>query len=91
MWRILELMALATILLLLITEFFYPLITGKPLFSSFRNTKPIEPKPKQSSSLNDKINIAKEKVKEVKSIQNEVDKNYKSAEDLKNKADDLLN
>ena len=94
MWIILEFIVLAAIVLISITEFFYPLFTGKPFFGSFRS----KPEPQvelneesEDASLKEKISLAKEKIKEVKGIQKEVNKNYKSAEQLKREADDLLN
>jgi hypothetical protein len=90
MWTILEFCLLAAILLFSITEFFYPLLTNKPLFGSFRKSVPVE-ETKEESSLEEKISSAKEKVKEVKNVQEEVNKNFKSAEQLKAEADDLLN
>ncbi len=89
MWVILEFIVLAFIVLISITEFFYPLMVGKPLFGSFRKKateqqKPVDP------SLESKLSQAKEKIKEVKEIQEEVDKHFKSAEQLKEEADNLL-
>ena len=92
MWTILEFIVLASIVLISITEFFYPLIAGKPLFGSFRKKATTNEKaPNNASSLEQKLSTAKEKVKEVKDIQNEVEKNYKSAEQLKEEADNLFN
>ncbi len=90
MWVILEFIVLAFIVLLSITEFFYPLIVGKPLFGSFRKKVDVEQKP-VDSSLESKVSMAKEKVREVKDIQEEVNKHFKSAEQLKEEADNLLN
>ena len=88
MWVILEFIIVAFIVLISITEFFYPLLTGKPLFGSFRknsvDTKNVDP------SLEEKLAEAKEKIKEVKDIQDEVNNHYKSAEQLKEEADKLL-
>ena len=90
MWIIVEYVALAGLILISITEFFYPLLFQKPLFGSFRKTKVTE-KPLQAPvGLDEKISIAKEKVEEIKKIQDEVDAHHKSATDLKNKSDDLL-
>jgi hypothetical protein len=89
MWALIEFVFLAAIVLLSITEFFYPLLTGKPLFGSFRKKQEVpvsDPEP-----LQEKISRAKEKMKEVKDIQQEVNNNFKSAEKLKEEADDLLN
>jgi hypothetical protein len=90
MWRILEFIVLAAIVLISITEFFYPLLMRKPLFGSFRKLQPSENNPLKDDKLEDKISSAKKKVEEVKSVQNEVEEHFKLAEDLKNEADDLL-
>jgi hypothetical protein len=89
MWAILEFCLLAAIVLLSITEFFYPLLTGKPLFGSFRKVE--EKKIQEEVPLEEKVSKAKEKVKEIKDVQEEVNKKFKSAEQLKSEADDLLN
>jgi hypothetical protein len=85
MWTIIEFVVLAAIVLIAVTEFFYPLLVGKPLFNSFR--KKTEQK---SSNLHEKISDAKEKIAEVKNIQAEVDKSFKSAEQLKEDSDNLF-
>jgi len=85
MWAIIEFVVLAAIVLISITEFFYPFLVGKPLFNSFR--KKAEQK---SSNLQDKVADAKEKIAEVKNIQAEVDKTLKSAEQLKQESDNLF-
>ncbi len=92
MWRLLEYLFIAAIVLLAITEFFYPLLAGKPLFGSFRKKtqEAPQPAPKKDDSLDEKIDKAKEKVEEIKSVQKEVDKHFKSAEQLKEEADKLL-
>ena len=90
MWVILEFIFLAFIVLLSITEFFYPLIARKPLFGSFRK-KVIAEQKSVDSSLESKVLMAKEKIKDVKDIQDEVNKHFKSAEQLKEDADNLLN
>jgi membrane-associated HD superfamily phosphohydrolase len=90
MWRIIEFIVIAAILLIAITEFFYPILAGKPLFGSFRKVAENGEKT-EDQSLEDKLNNAKEKLEEIKTVQNEVDKNYKSAEQLKDEADNLLN
>jgi hypothetical protein len=90
MWVILEFIVLAFVVLFAITDFFYPLLTGKPLFGTFRKkvqTDQLAGDP----SLKEKLEQAKEKIKEVKDIQNEVTQHFKSAEQLKAEADDLLN
>ena len=91
MWTILEFIVLATIVLISITEFFYPLLAGKPLFGSFRKKVTVIENKVDDSSLEQKLSVAKEKVKEVKDIQHEVNKNFKSAEQLKEEADNLFN
>jgi membrane-associated HD superfamily phosphohydrolase len=90
MWQILEYAVLGFIVLLFITEIFYPLIAGKPFFGSFRKNAPIVQKP-VDSSLEAKLADAKRKVEEVKNVQNEVNQHFKSAEQLKDEADNLLN
>ena len=90
MWTLLEFCLLGIVVLFFITEFFYPLLVGNPLFGSFRKNVANAPQPEENS-LHEKISKAKEKVKEVKEIQDEVNTNYKSAEQLKAEADDLLN
>jgi hypothetical protein len=91
MWVILEFIFLAFIVLFSITEFFYPLLVGKPLFGSFRKKAAIAEQKQDDASLEAKVFKAKEKVTEVKDIQNEVNQHFKSAEQLKAEADNLLN
>ena len=90
MWRLLEFIALAALVLISITEFFYPLLAGKPFFGSFRRLKGSEEKPVTEGPLHKKVNEAKQKVEEIKDVQKEVDKHYKSAEQLKEESDQLL-
>ncbi len=85
MWFVLEMVALAAILLFSITEFFYPLITGKPLFGSFRKKSP-----KATATLDEEIATARRKVDEVKDVQRKADERLRDAEQRKNAADDLL-
>ena len=85
MWFVLEMVALAAILLFSITEFFYPLITGKPLFGSFRKKAP-----KATVTLDEEIATARRKVDEVKDVQRKADERLRDAEQRKNAADDLL-
>ena len=87
MWAVLELIVIAGIVLISITEFFIPILTDKPLFGSFRKTKSEK---KSESPLDEKIAKAKEKVGEVKSVQNEVESHLKTAEQLKEESDNLL-
>ena len=84
MWTLLEFVVLAAIVLLSITEFFYPLLVGKPLFNSFR-------KKTTPSTLEDDLSRAKQKVAEAKNVQNKVDEHLKSAEQLKEESDKLFN
>jgi hypothetical protein len=91
MWVILEFIFLAFIVLLTITEFFYPLLAGKPLFGSFRKKAAVVEQKQDDVSLEAKVFKAKGKVSEVKDIQNEVNEHFKSAEQLKAEADNLLN
>ena len=91
MWIILEFVVLAFIVLMSITEFFYPLIMGKPLFPSFRKNEPVEEPNQDDASLESKVSKAKEKVREVKDIQSEVNQHFKSAEQLKDEVDNLFN
>jgi hypothetical protein len=89
MWALIEFVFLAAVVLLSITEFFYPLIARKPLFGSFRKKQksPVfAPEP-----LREKVTRAKEKAKEIKDIQEEINSNFKTAEKLKEEADDLVN
>jgi transposase len=90
MWRLLEMIALAGIVLVSVTEFFYPLIAGKPFFGSFRRRQQRETR-RTEGPLDQKVSEAKEKVEEIKNVQREVDKHYKSAEQLKEESDQLLN
>jgi hypothetical protein len=85
MWAIIEFVVLAAIVLISITEFFYPLLVGKPLFNSFRKKGE-----QKTPDLQEKLSSAKEKIAEVKNIQAEVDKTFKSAEQLKEESDNLL-
>ena len=86
MWAIIEFVVLAAIVLISITEFFYPLLVGKPLFNSFRKKATERP-----SNLQDELSRAKEKIVEVKNVQAEVNKTFKSAEQLKQESDNLFN
>ena len=88
MWAILELLILAGIVLISLTEFFYPLVVGRPLFPSFRKRTETPP---EKSSLENELSKAKAKVADVKNIQQEINKNFKSAEQLKEESDNLFN
>jgi hypothetical protein len=97
MWTIIELFLALSFTLFTITEFFYPLIMGKPLFGSFRKSNTSDStrmeeefQKNNDSSFKEKINTAKQKVAEVKTVQNEVTEYYKSAEQLKEESDNLL-
>lgn len=87
MWALIELIVIIAIVLVFITEFFIPILTGKPLFGSFRKSKEtiIDEGP-----FDEKISKAKEKVDEVKTVQSEVTEHFKTAEQLKEEADNLL-
>jgi len=89
MWPLIEYIAILAIVLFSITDFFYPLLTGRPLFGSFRKTEKTMEKVEEKN-LEAKINEAREKVQEVKAVQGEVTENYKTAEQLKDEADNLL-
>ena len=54
MWPILEIIFLAAIALISITEFFIPIITGKPLFGSFRKTNKTKDSGEPSLKENEK-------------------------------------
>jgi hypothetical protein len=90
MWTILEILFTLAIILVFITEFLWPILTGKPIFNSFRRTKEKSQKKKDTISLEEKVSIAKAKAEEIKTIQNEINENFKTAEQLKGEADDLL-
>lgn len=93
MWRLLEYLVLAAVVMISITEFFYPLLTGKPLFGSFRKkVSAIKP---NDEALDQKLQKAKEKIQDVRhdviNVQKEVDDHFKTAEELKEESDNLLN
>jgi hypothetical protein len=92
MWTLIEFIFLTAIILVLVVEFFIPLLTNKPLFGTFRRRKTI--KKSSPASLDKKINMAKEKVQEVKNVvrnvQDEATENFNSAEKLKDDSDNLL-
>ena len=94
MWRILEIIVLAAIALVAVTEFFIPILLGKPLFGSFRKIKKTGEEKKDNaradSTLKEKVSQAKGKVDQVKGVQEEVSENFKSAKELKKESDDLL-
>jgi len=93
MWGIVEFVVFGLIGLLSLTEFFIPLLLNKPFFGSFRKHKPVvkEEKPVvDATDLKGKMASAKEKVAEVKKVQDEIADFHKSAEQLKNESDDLL-
>jgi hypothetical protein len=97
MWRLLEFLIPAFIILVFMTEFVIPILTGRPLFGSFRkkkimphvnndeNEKPVDP-----TELEKDLASAKAKIQEVKQVQKKVTKHYKSAKDLKDDSDSLL-
>lgn len=93
MWAVLELCLVAAIVLVFITEFFVPLLFNKPLFGSFRKSKPAAPEP-AADSLEDKITKARQKADEVKQqvedVQQQAYDNYKTAEQLKDDSEKIL-
>ena len=90
MWVIIELIVSLALILVFVTEFFWPLLKGKPLFGSFRTINTASEKTPEEISLEDKMAKAKAKVEEIKNTQNEINQNFKTAEQLKNDADNLL-
>jgi hypothetical protein len=86
MWLVLEWVVMIGLVLLAITEVFYPLLAGKPLFGSFRKRKP-----KAMPDLDDELRAARRKVDDVKEVQRKAGEQFRRAEDQKNAADDLLN
>lgn len=93
MWAVLEVCLVAAIVLIFVTEFFWPLLFNKPLFGSFRKAKPTAPEP-ATDRLEDKITKAKQKADEAKQVVEDVQQqaydNYKTAEQLKDETDKLL-
>ena len=87
MWALVEIIVVIAIVLISITEFFIPILTGKPLFGSFRRSKT---ETVDNSPLDDKVSKAKEKVTEVKTVQTEVTEHFKTAQQLKEESDNLL-
>ena len=86
MWFVLEWVVLAAIVLLSITEFFWPLISGKPLFGSFRKkSTALAP-----GSLDQEIEDARRKAEEVKRVQRKAEEDLRKAWNRKDEADDLL-
>jgi len=90
MWTVFELIIVAAIVLISITEFFLPIIMGKPLFGSFRKANKDNAGAATEEQLDKKISEAKAKVKDVKTVQKEVDEHYKTAEQIKSESDNLL-
>lgn len=90
MWAIIEIIASLAIVLIFITEFFWPLITGKPIFGSFRKNSSASKPAEEEMSMEDKLAKAKAKAQEIKKIQTEIDEKLKTAEQMKSEADDLL-
>lgn len=86
MWVVLEFVVLAAIVLFAITEFFYPLLAGKPLFGSFRR-KSAQAEP---PTLDQSIAEAKRKAWEVKDVQRRTEEELRAAERRRDAADDLL-
>ena len=61
MWVIIELVFILAIILVSITEFFYPILAGKPLFGSFRKSTSAKNKKKDKDSMNDEDKKIKHK------------------------------
>ena len=87
MWIVLEMLVLAGVALLAITEFFYPLLAGKPLFGSFRRKAA---SPVSNVPLDEEIAAARRKAEEVKEVQRKADEALRAAAQRKDAADDLL-
>lgn len=86
MWVVLEFVVLAAIVLFMITEFFYPLLAGKPLFGSFRRRNAaVEP-----PTLDQALAEAKRKAAEVKHVQHRTEEDLRAAKRRRDAADDLL-
>ena len=94
--RLIETLVVVFLLVLIGTEFFYPLLTNKKLFPSFRKNdcgnkdKDVKEKPADAGELGKKIEDAKEKVKQVKDTQEEVREYYENAQSMKTESDGLL-
>ncbi|HRH68277.1 MAG TPA: hypothetical protein PLB89_02100 [Flavobacteriales bacterium] len=86
MWIVLEFVVVAAIVLFAVTEFFYPLLAGKPLFGSFRR-KTAASRPQ---TLDEALAEAKRKAAEVKDVQHRTEEELRAAERRRNAADDLL-
>lgn len=86
MWIVLEIVVLAAVALLAITEFFYPLLAGKPLFGSFRRKAAAS----TNVPLDEELAAAKRKAEEVKDVQRKADEALRKAAQRKDAADDLL-
>jgi hypothetical protein len=91
MWRVIEYIFLAAIVLLAITEFFYPILAGKKLFGTFRKKQAT---PKMDTPLvtdiKSKVDEARTKVNEVKEVQNEVTAHFQEVSKLKDESDNLI-
>jgi cell division protein FtsB len=91
MWRVIEYIFLAAIVLLAITEFFYPILAGKKLFGTFRKKQAT---PKMDTPLvtdiKSKVDEARIKVNEVKEVQNEVTAHFQEVSKLKDESDNLI-
>jgi len=85
MLKVIEFIFIMGIIILLCTEFFYPLFSNKPIFGSFRTSKKSNAK-----SIPEQIETAKKKVKEVKEVQKKVNLRFKNVKDLKKESDELL-
>lgn len=87
MWYLIEYGFMLLVIVLFLTEIVIPMFAGTPYFSTFRKKAPIA----ETSTLDAKLKNAKEKVEEVKVIQSEVSAHFKTAEQLKEESDNLLN
>ena len=87
MWYMFEIVVLAAIALLFITEFFYPLLTGKPMFGSFRRKGGAA----SPASFDEEILEARRKAADVRDVQRKAEEDLRAAEQRKSAADELLN
>ncbi len=85
MWAIFEFLVLPAIVLISITEFFYPLIAGKPLLNSFRKKKK-----EQSVSYEGELPKAERKIAEEESTHDNINADSKSSGQLNEEAEHSL-
>jgi hypothetical protein len=86
MWVVVEFVVLAAIILVAITEFFWPLMAGRPLFGTFRKKRPAPTPP----TIEEELEIARRKAAEVRNVQRKTEEELRKAWDRKDEADDLL-